>query len=128
MPTKLEFQDARLISCVELDKRTVLLTVLESWVSETKRWLRVTRTESECVKGYTLNIGVGRWHDGSHYVIKPNPVHFRLMELWAGWMAERKLDAFIENDMPAAAPAPSRGPLPPVPVFATRRAIRRLNS
>lgn len=128
MTTKLEFQDMRLISCVELDRRTVMVTVLESFVVVEKSWLRVSRTESEAVKSYTLNIGVGRWLDGTRYVLKPDQRHFRLMELWAAWMAERKLDAFIERDMPDAAPAPPRGPLPPVPVLAPRRAPRRLNS
>lgn len=119
----------RLVSCVELDRRTVMLTVLERAVTQEKRWLRVTRTESEAVKNYTLSIGVGRWLDDcSRYVLKPDPRHFRLMELWAAWMAERKLDAFIERDMPDAAPAPPRGPLPPVPVLAPRRSLRRLNS
>lgn len=120
----------RLVSCVELDRRHVMLTVLEQWVSEERRWLRVVRTERECVKSYTLNIGVGRWLDGNRYVLKPDPRHFRLMELWAAWMAERRLDAFIDGggEMPEAAPSPPRGPLPPVPVLPERRVMRRLDS
>lgn len=124
----LTLQDMRVTSYVELDRRTIMLTVIESWLVEDKRWFRVIRTQREFVKSYVLNIGVGRWLDGTRYVLKPDPRHFRLMEVWAAWIAEQKLDAFIEGDMPGDAPVSPRAPLPPVPVLAQRGPLRRLNS
>jgi hypothetical protein len=77
-----------LVSCVELDARTVMLTVREHWSA--RRWLRIWRTEA--VKSYTLAIRVGRWLDGDRYVLKPDPRHMRLTELFASWCIEQKLD------------------------------------
>lgn len=124
------FVDMRLVSCIELDLRTIQLTVFEQWIESRWRGLRVR--ETEVVKSYVLSVSVGRWLDGDHYVLKPDPRHFRLMELWAAWMAERKLDEYIGGGARMSMPAerePRRGPLPPVPVLpAPRGTTRRLDS
>jgi len=80
-----------LLSCVQLDARTFTLTVRESWTD--RRWLRRVRREQ--VKTYDLAVRVGRWLDGDSYVLKPDPRHFRLCELFAAWRVDQKLNAGV---------------------------------
>lgn len=103
----------QLLSAFNLDPRTFQMSVFEN----------------ERERTYTMNVGVGRWIDGDKFVLKPDPRHFRLMELWSAWLDERKLDAYVGLDgvckilhkMPPAQ-APSYGPLPPVPASLPKRA------
>jgi hypothetical protein len=118
----LVFRDMRLVSAVELDPRTIQLTVIERW-SE-KRWMRTVEYEQQ--RTFTLQVGVGRWHDGEHFVLRQDPRHFRLMELWEKHRLEQKLDNYIER--PTAMPPAQRqrvGPLPPVPVLRPTRSTPR---
>lgn len=105
----------RLLGVVELDLRNFQLTVLERW-SE-RRWFRTVEHEQQ--RTFTLCTGVGRWHDGDHFVLQGDPRHFRLMELFAAWLNERKLDAFV------FAPEPIKYALPPVPFLAPRQPLPR---
>jgi hypothetical protein len=112
----------RLISCVELDPRTVMLTILESWTE--KRVFRSVRSERQ--RHYTLSVGVGRWHDGDRFILNTDPRHFRLMELLQRHRLEQRLDDYIERPtgMPPAQ-AQRVGPLPPAPVLAPRAPLSR---
>lgn len=113
----------KLVDCFALDLRNFQLTVTEQW--EEKRWRGLRVVTTEVVKTYSMNIGVGRWMDGDRFVLKPDPRHFRLIEIWSAWWEEQKLDAFNET---SSAP-PAKHVLPPVPVLpGPRRPLRRLNS
>ena len=80
-----------LLSAYELDARTTVFTVLEQW-SE-RRWLRTRVTERE--QRYVLELRVRRWHDGERYVLRQDPRHFRLWELFAAWRIEKKLSRAV---------------------------------
>ena len=116
-----------LVQIVEFDARNLMMMVVEHW-SE-RHWFRVVK--SERIKSYTLNVGVGRWMYGDTFILNSDPRHFRLMEIWAAWMAERKLDDYVGLDwsrsrlwLPPAREQPV-GPLPPVPVLAPRAPLPR---
>jgi hypothetical protein len=117
----------RLISCVELDPRTIMLTVLEQ-LSE-KRVFRSVLSERQ--RHYSLQVGVGRWHDGEHFILNNDPRHFRLMELLQKHRLEQKLDEYIglESSKPRLWLGPAHvqreGPLPPVPFLAPRARLPR---
>lgn len=94
---------------VELDPYTFQLSVIERWTE--KRWFRTVEHERQAV--YTIAIRIGRFHDGQHYILRQDPRHFRLFELFAKWRLERKLDAYVGIDPPAHV-------LPPAPVLPRR--------
>jgi len=99
-----------LLTCIELDPRTIQLTVRERWSERRLFW----NVEHERERTYTLQIGVGCWHDGDHFILSNDARHFRLWELFAASRIERKLDAFV------FAPEPIKYTLPPVPVLPKR--------
>jgi hypothetical protein len=103
--------DLRLVSVVLLDAYNVSMTVRECW-TERRRWFR--KIERERVKSYDLAIRVGRWLDGTNYILRQDPRHFRLFELLAAWRLEKKLDAYIFE------PDSAEHVLPPVPVLPRR--------
>jgi hypothetical protein len=117
----------QLLGVVEISARDFQLTVLER--RSVRRFLRTVEHEQQ--RSYSLNLGVGRWMGpDSRYVLKPDPRHFRLMELWSAWLEEKKLDAFVGIDAPLKremppAQAPSYGPLPPAPFLAPRAPLPR---
>lgn len=85
-----------LVSCVELDPLTFQLRVLERWTE--RRWFRTFEHERQAT--YTLAVRVERFHDGQHYILRQDPRHFRLWELFGAWRLEKKLDAFVGIDPP----------------------------
>lgn len=100
----------RLLGFVQLDPRNVQMTVLERWTE--RCWFRDVVRERE--KTYSMSIGVGRWLDGDHYILRQDARHFRLWELWQARRIEQKLDAFVFE------PEPAVHLLPPVPVLPRR--------
>ena len=85
-----------LVSIVELDSFNFQVSVVERWTE--KRWFRSVEHERQAT--YTVAIRVGRFHDGQHYILKQDPRHFRLWELFAAWRLEKKLDAYVGIDGP----------------------------
>jgi hypothetical protein len=90
--------DLRLVSCTFLDAWNVTMTVRECWTE--KRWGGLKTIQREQIKCYDLAIRVGRFLDGTSYVLRQDPRHFRLCELFAGWRLEQKLDAYVGIDPP----------------------------
>jgi hypothetical protein len=90
--------DLRLVSCTFLDAWNVTMTVREVFTE--RRWLRAVQREQ--VKTYDLAIRVGRWLDGSTYVLRQDPRHFRLCEIFGAWRMEQKFNLAI--GIPADAP------------------------
>lgn len=88
----------QLLDCYLLDQRTVVLTVREQHAE--RRWFRTVTTEE--VKRYVLALRVERWLDGDHYVLLPDPRHFRLWELFAAWRVSQKFNAVV--DLPVDRP------------------------
>jgi len=85
-----------LVSVVELDPFNFQVRVIERWTE--KRWFRTVEHERQGT--YTLAVRVERFHDGQHYVLRQDPRHFRLWELFAAWRLEKKLDAYVGIDGP----------------------------
>lgn len=79
--------DMQLLGCLQIDPLTVQLTVLERWRSW--RLFTTTRTSS-----YVLAICVERWLEleNQRYVLRPDPRHMRLCELWAGERINQKFN------------------------------------
>jgi len=85
-----------LVSVVELDPFNFQVRVIERRTE--KRWFRSVEHERQAT--YTLAVRVERFHDGQHYVLRQDPRHFRLWELFAAWRLEKKLDAYVGIDGP----------------------------
>jgi hypothetical protein len=102
----MELTDMVLISCVDLDDRTVMIVVRETWL-ERGHWFRRDAV-TEATKTYMMNIGVGRWNDGADYIWPRDPRHVRLVGLHGGWRLQQRLDAYVEINGGAvpAEPAP----------------------
>jgi hypothetical protein len=92
--------DIRLVSCTFLDAWNVTITVRECWAE--RRWLRVVQREQ--VKSYDLAIRVGRFLDAStkSYVLRQDPRHFRLWELFGAWRMSQKFNTVV--GIPAESP------------------------
>jgi hypothetical protein len=92
--------DMRLVSCTFLDPWHVTMTVRECW-TERRGWF-FRDIEHERVKSYDLAIRVGRWLDGTNYVLRQDPRHFRLWELFGAWRMEQKFNRAV--GIPADSP------------------------
>jgi hypothetical protein len=90
--------DMRIVSVTFLDPWNLTMTVRERW--EEKRWGGLRVVQHEQVKSYDLAIRVERWLDAANksYVLRQDPRHLRLFELFASWRMERKIDVFIGID------------------------------
>lgn len=100
MPAPVLRPDIRLLSCTFLDPWNVTMTVRECWTE--KRWGGLKTIQREQVKSYDLAIRVGRFLDGNNYVLRQDPRHFRLWELFAAWRMEQKFNRAI--GIPADSP------------------------
>lgn len=94
--------DLRLVSCTMLDPWNVTMTVRECWTE--RRWFRTI--ERERVKSYDLAVRVGRWLDASTstYVLRQDPRHFRLFEIWAAHRMSQKFSKVV--GLPVDSPLP----------------------
>lgn len=90
----------RLVSVVVLDAWNISMTVRE--VHTERRWFRTV--EHEQVKSYDLAIRVERWLDGTSYILRQDPRHFRLWELFAAWRMEQKFNRAIGIPDPRESP------------------------